>query len=169
MPLQFVTKTGAKGNVLHFSAAAEAHNTAKRKEREPPGEDGKPNRKQMPLKFRAKRNPQQLLRAPTSTLTVSSARQLKFVAFGGVENHSFVQVMAQEYGLDFVPYLVVVRCGLYHGCRLLTSWSQQYSREVPFSLAPRFHQELRFAGVRLSQLPLESRLCFDIVVKGAFG
>jgi phosphatidylinositol-4,5-bisphosphate 3-kinase catalytic subunit alpha/beta/delta len=62
-----------------------------------------------------------------------------------------------------------IRVGLYHGEHLLTQWSQAETKKVPFSLQPRFNQEIRLTAIRISSLPLESKLCFDIIIHSITG
>jgi phosphatidylinositol-4,5-bisphosphate 3-kinase len=68
-----------------------------------------------------------------------------------------------------VPFLLSLKVGLYHGAKLLTQWSHVQTRAVPFSFSPRFNQDIKFPGIRISSLPLETKLCFNIVVHSQLG
>lgn len=112
----------------------------------------------MPLRLRAKDAP-----------PGNEESTIKTTAFGGHVPKYLVDRFMLVYKLDFVPYLMSIRVGCYHGENLLTQWSQVESKAVPFSLQPRFNQEIRFPGIRISSLPLESKLCFDIIIHSFTG
>ncbi|CAK95176.1 unnamed protein product (macronuclear) [Paramecium tetraurelia] len=93
----------------------------------------------------------------------------RYIPFGGQDNLDELATLQERYDLDFLPYLISVQVSLFHGCKLLTPWCQAETKNQPFSQCPKFYQTVTFQGIKISQLPLEARLCFNIIAHSATG
>ena len=76
--------------------------------------------------------------------------------------------MAKLFGLNFTPYLIQINAYLYFGCKLLVENAQAQTYQIPLSGSPKWNHWLEFP-VRISQLPQEARICFDILVLSSIG
>ena len=76
--------------------------------------------------------------------------------------------LAKIYGLNFTPYLIQINAYLYFGCKLLTEDAIISTTQIHLSQSPKWYQWLEFP-VKVSQLPQESRICFDVVVFSSTG
>jgi len=76
--------------------------------------------------------------------------------------------LAKYYGLNFTPYLVQINAYLYFGSKLLTDKAIAQTTQIPLSGSPKWNQWLEFP-LKISQLPQESRICFDIAVFSSTG
>ncbi|CAD8088033.1 unnamed protein product [Paramecium primaurelia] len=93
----------------------------------------------------------------------------RYIPFGGQDNLDELATLQERYDLDFLPYLISVQVSLFHGCKLLTPWCQAETKKQPFSQCPKFYQTITFQGIKISQLPQEARLCFNIIAHSATG
>lgn len=91
-----------------------------------------------------------------------------------MNNSHIVREVAHQFGLHFTPYLISVQAYVYHGAKLLASAE---TKKTPFTFSPRFSQWVNFGRLnsqllpplKLSQLPLEARVCFSVVIHAAHG
>jgi phosphatidylinositol-4,5-bisphosphate 3-kinase catalytic subunit alpha/beta/delta len=66
-----------------------------------------------------------------------------------------------------IPYLILPTIYLFIGNRLLHEKIE--SPPVPFSMNPKFDEMIRFGNLRISQLPLETRIGINLTVVGGKG
>lgn len=74
-----------------------------------------------------------------------------------------LQQIAQQYDLNFTPYLVSVQVMLCYGNRIIDS---QETKKILFTFAPKWNEQLWFKNIMYSNLPLETRACFNVIVHG---
>lgn len=75
---------------------------------------------------------------------------------------SHLQTMSRAFSLSFIPYMVKIECSLCLGSEVLATVME--TKPVPFSLNPRFYEWIQFSNIRISYLPLETRLIFHLKV-----
>ncbi|KRX06528.1 Protein kinase-like domain [Pseudocohnilembus persalinus] len=68
-------------------------------------------------------------------------------------------------GIGFFPRVLQVECSIYYGNNLLSSQSRTLSKNLPFQSQAKIQEWITFDNIKVSQLPLESRICFNVIVK----
>ncbi|KAL4486333.1 hypothetical protein ABPG72_007119 [Tetrahymena utriculariae] len=91
----------------------------------------------------------------------------KFATDHGDKGCSYFQQLQQKFDINFAPYLIQVQVKLMYGNRALAV--KKETQKIPFSRSPRWDEWIKFSLIKISQLPLESRICFDIIVYSVTG
>jgi len=68
-----------------------------------------------------------------------------------------------------LPYVITVEVSLYYGCNLLRADTIAEVSPVPFSFEPRWYKWVSFGGLLTSQLPKETRVCFNVKIHAPNG
>ncbi|CAD8171964.1 unnamed protein product [Paramecium pentaurelia] len=153
-PPRFITKASAKQEELH--------NTSKKKVKV---EDEEKLQKKISFLKLCKTKEQ-------------DAQQIKQLSKGFFNPHFFnhgpqgtanMECLMQKYELDIQPYLISIQVLLMYGQTPLTKFSVVNSQKVPFRQNTWFYQDITFQGLKISQLPMELRLCFNIVLHSSNG
>ncbi|CAD8121098.1 unnamed protein product [Paramecium sonneborni] len=153
-PPRFITKSSAKQEELH--------NTSKKK---------------------AKVEDEEKLQKKISFLKLSKTKdqdtwQLKQLQKGIFNPHFFnhgpqgtanMEYLMQKYELDIQPYLISIQVMLMYGQTPLTKFSIMNSQKVAFRKNIWFQQDISFQGLKISQLPMELRLCFNVILHSSNG
>ncbi|KAL4450532.1 hypothetical protein ABPG74_019430 [Tetrahymena malaccensis] len=91
----------------------------------------------------------------------------KFATDHGDKGCNYFQQLQQKFDINFAPYLIQVQVKLMYGNRALAV--KKETQKIPFSRSPRWDEWIKFPLIKISQLPLESRICFDIIVYSVTG
>ena len=92
----------------------------------------------------------------------------KHTHHGLVQGFNRFTTISKRYGLNFTPYLIQINVYLYFGCNLLKENAQTQTYQIPLSASPKWNIWLEFP-LKISQLPQETRLCFDVLVFSSTG
>lgn len=84
----------------------------------------------------------------------------------GVKN---IEEVKKYYRQPFVPYVIKVEILLLYGDKLLNYESQQITHPVPWCNSPHFNTKIHFTNIKISKLPLETRLCFNVITYSGYG
>ncbi|KAL4497869.1 hypothetical protein ABPG72_000624 [Tetrahymena utriculariae] len=77
----------------------------------------------------------------------------------GVKGLEFMKQIQGYYGLNIVPFSISIEAIIMNGSTCIKSVE---TKRVPYGNICRFNQWISFNNIKVSQLPLESRLCFNL-------
>ncbi|EGR27704.1 phosphatidylinositol- -diphosphate 3-kinase, putative [Ichthyophthirius multifiliis] len=85
----------------------------------------------------------------------------------GHKKSLYFKKLADLFDLNFPPYLIQIQVKIIYGNRQLAI--KKETLKIPFSNTPRWNEWIKFRSLKISQLPLEARLCFDIIIYSCSG
>ncbi|KAL4490435.1 hypothetical protein ABPG72_002645 [Tetrahymena utriculariae] len=79
----------------------------------------------------------------------------------GIDGVAFMGGLEKKFGLNCTPYLVSLKVMLFHGSNCLRIVE---TKKQPFCKSIRFNEWVTFDNLKISQIPLEARICMNIIL-----
>lgn len=87
----------------------------------------------------------------------------------GGSGTAHMEYLQSRFELDLAPYLISVEVLLLYGETGLTKDSIVNSGKIPFRKLCRWDKVIKFGNLKISQLPMETRLCFNVIIHSVSG